>query len=126
MVSAQDCVRCEQRPSLLELFAANEFSFDCQTTSLVIGKQDPLLAELLFENGIFGAKVLNDLLWLIDPNGKNDQHQLPRLQNEFRRRLGKAETIIGVKREVKLRGQSCERNSLFAGLGRTTGETLPT
>jgi hypothetical protein len=48
-----------------------------------------MLADFLSENRILGAKVFNDLLLLsIDPAGKNDQHQLPRLQNELHRHLG--------------------------------------
>jgi hypothetical protein len=43
------------------------------------------------------------LLLSIDPTGKNDQHQLPRLQNEFHRRLGGSENPRGslVRNEIK-------------------------
>ncbi|MGI9468202.1 MAG: hypothetical protein ACR2OA_13860 [Rubripirellula sp.] len=53
-----------------------------------MGQQNSLLAELLFENDMLGAKVLDDFLLSIDPAGKNDQHKLTRLKNEFHRRLG--------------------------------------
>lgn len=54
---------------------------------------------------------------------------MPRLQDKFHRRLGsvgKSETIIGVLRNKKLRGQSCERTRLVAEPVRTITETLPT
>ena len=86
---SQDRVRREQDADLGELFASQNLAFDGQSKSLVIGQQDSLLAELLFENGILGAKVLNRFMSLsIDPAGKNDQYQLPRLQNKFHLRLG--------------------------------------
>ncbi len=119
-----------QSPDLLELSATENLAFDCQTTSLIIGQQDPFLAELLFENGVLGAKVLNDFLLLsIDPTGKKDQHQLPRLQNEFQRRLGsvdKSETIIGAKLNLKLRDHACEESNLGGVPVRTLAETSPT
>ena len=81
---SQNSVRCEQGSDLLELFAAKELAFDCQSTSLVIGQQDSLLAELLFKNGILGAKVLNDVLLLsIDPTGQDQNEQLPRFQTKL-------------------------------------------
>ena len=78
------------------MLSADPLAFDCPSMTLPVVSQDSLLAELLFENGILGAKVLNDFLLLsIDPTGKNDQHQLPRLQNEFHRRLGSSENPRG-------------------------------
>ena len=53
----EDCVRREQGPNLLEFLAAKELAFDCQATTLIIGQQDSLVVELLFENGVLGAKV---------------------------------------------------------------------
>ena len=80
----------------MRVAASQHFAFDGQSTSLLIGQQDSFLAELLFENGVLGTKVLNDFLLLsIDPTGKNDQHQLPRLQNEFHRRLSASENPRG-------------------------------
>ncbi len=91
-------------PILCELLAFQRLAFDSQGTSLYIGQQDLLLAERLFENGIVGAKVLNDFLLLtLELTGKNDQHQLPRLQNELHRRLrgvDQSKTIIGAKKAV--------------------------
>lgn len=84
-----DRVECEQNFNLRQLIACEELAFDCQSTSLVIGQQDPLPSEFLFENDILGAKLLDDFLLLsIDPSGKHDQHPLPRLQIEVHRRLG--------------------------------------
>jgi hypothetical protein len=51
-------------------------------------EQDPFLAELLFEYRVLGSQILNHILLLaIDPAGKDHDEQLPRLQNEFHRRL---------------------------------------
>ena len=65
--------------NLFELLAPQHSNLIGQLTPLVIGQQDSLLAKFRFENGIFGAKVLDDFLLLsIDPTGKNDQYRLPR------------------------------------------------
>ncbi len=42
-------------------------------------------------------KVMEEIVLLlsIDPTGKNDQHQLPRLKDEFHRRLGGSENPRG-------------------------------
>ena len=56
--------------------------------------------------------AINDfLLSSIDPTGKDDEHQLPRLQNEFHRRLGmtKSETIIAGDRNRKAAPASLRR-----------------
>ena len=93
---SQDRVRREQGANLLELFATEDIAFDCQTTSLVIGLARYAPCRTSIENDILSAKVLNDVLLLsIDPTGKNDQHQLPRLKKEFHRRLGGSENPRG-------------------------------
>jgi len=49
-------------------------------------------AELLLENGILVANVLNDFLSLsIEPPGENIQQHFPRLQKTFDRRHGGSE-----------------------------------
>ena len=78
-----------------------------QAATLVIVEKNSFLAEFLFKNCIFGAQVFNDFLLLtIDPAGKEQNQQLPRLQNEIHRHLGdqgKNLTIIGKRRGVNRR-----------------------
>ena len=60
-----------------------------QCATLFIAQQDSFLAKFLAKYLILRAQVVDDLLLLaVDPAGKNDQRQLPRLQNEFHRPLG--------------------------------------
>jgi hypothetical protein len=63
--------------------ASQDLAFDRQPSALVIVQQDPSLAELLFQDLVFGAKVLdNGLLALIDPASEDGDQQLPGLQGE--------------------------------------------
>jgi len=54
-----------------ESLAAKGLSFDSQSPALVIGKQDTILANVLFEHCYFGLQVLDSLLLLsIDPTAR--------------------------------------------------------
>ena len=61
---AQDCVRCEQRAKLPQSFSAQDLAFDSQPSSLVVGQQDTLWDQLLFEYLNLRTKVLDHFLLL--------------------------------------------------------------
>jgi hypothetical protein len=82
-VPAQQRVRRNQRPDLAQELAAQDFAFDGQAPALVVAEQDPMLAEFLFQDLIFGAEVVDDLLLLaVHPAGEDKQKKLPGLQDE--------------------------------------------
>jgi hypothetical protein len=80
---AQDGVRGEEGTNLSQELAAKDFPFDSQAAALVIVQQDPALAEFLTEHLVLGPEIIDDLLLLvIDPAGKDEMEQLPRLEDK--------------------------------------------
>ena len=66
---------------LLEHLPPEDFAFYSQATSLVIVEEDSFFAELLSEHPILRKQVLDGvLLPAVDPAGKNQEQQLPWLQ----------------------------------------------
>ena len=79
-------VRCDDRRQLRQSLSPQGFTFDGQKPPLAVVKQNPLFSQLLFEDLVFRAKVLNDdLLLPVDPSGQDNEIELPRLQDEFHR-----------------------------------------
>jgi hypothetical protein len=57
--------------------------FDGEAAALVVVKKNAPLAELLLEDLVFRAQVIDDLLLLaIDPACQDEEQKLPRLQDE--------------------------------------------
>ena len=82
-VPTQDGVRCEQRTYRLEHLAAEDFAFDGQPPTLIVGEDDPALAEFFFEDLVLGAEVFDDFLLLaVAPAGQDGEQELPGLENE--------------------------------------------
>ena len=119
---AQNRIRRKQRADFIQSLATDRLALDRQAAPLVVTEQDAFLAELLFENCVLGSQILDHFLLLaIDPSGKDQDKQLPRLQNGFHRRLGDhakprrslgvgAKSITVAKRNVERR-QSCSGSS---------------
>ena len=64
----QDRVRCNDRCQLLQQLSAKLLALHSQTSTLVIGEQNPLLPKLFFQNLVLGPQVLDHLLLLlVDP-----------------------------------------------------------
>lgn len=85
----KNCIRRKQGAYFIQYFSAKDFSFDCQTSALIIVKQDSFRAKLCFQNSILGTQVFDHFLLLaVKPTGKEHQHQLPRVQNKVYRRIG--------------------------------------
>jgi hypothetical protein len=62
-----------QAADFIESLTAKGFSFDGKSSTLVIGKQYTILANVLFEHCNFSLQILDSLLLLaIDPTGQND------------------------------------------------------
>ncbi|MCA9123326.1 MAG: hypothetical protein H6822_08250 [Planctomycetaceae bacterium] len=56
---------------------------DGQTSPLVVVQENPLVTELFFQYSIFGTEVVESFLLLaIHPAGKDEETELPGLQNE--------------------------------------------
>src|SRR5206468_847847 len=87
VMPAQDRVGSEQRADLRQELAAQEFAFGGQAPALVVVEKDAALTEFLFQDLVFGAQVVDDLLLpAVHPAGEDDQNKLPRLQNEIHAR----------------------------------------
>ena len=72
-----------QRAHFRQQLTAEDFSFDCQTSALVVAEENATLAQLFFKNLIFRPQVLNHLLLLlIDPAGQDNKQELPGLENK--------------------------------------------
>ena len=56
--------RCEQRGHSPELLAAEDFAFEGQPTTQVVGEDNPTLTEIFLEDLVLGAEVLDDFLLL--------------------------------------------------------------
>lgn len=85
---AQDGIGCHDRRDLAQHLSAKQFSPDGKTPALIVVEQDPLLPELLSEDLVFGADVLDDaLLFLIRDASQDSHQQMPRLQNEVSHRF---------------------------------------
>lgn len=70
----------KQRADLFKHLPPQNLAFDGQSTSLVVGKQNPLPTVRLLQDLIFAPQVVNhDLLLAIDPARENDEVQLPEL-----------------------------------------------
>ncbi len=83
---AQERIRRDQGPDLFQQLPAQDLRLDCQSPALVVVEQDAFLAKLLLEHLVFGAEVLDDLLLLaVDPAGKDEEEQLPGLEDEVHR-----------------------------------------
>jgi hypothetical protein len=83
----QDRVGCEQSSDFFEQLATQHFATDRQPAPLIVVEQNSLLAKLLFEDLIFNSQVVDHVLLLaIDPAGKKNEHQMPRLENECHQR----------------------------------------
>ena len=59
-VPAQDRIKCNNGTNFSEYLPAESFAFDSQTSPLVIGERDALLAVRFLRNLILGAQVLDD------------------------------------------------------------------
>jgi hypothetical protein len=80
---AEDRIGRNNGGNLQQYFAAQDFAFDGQATTLVIAEKNSLPAQLLFEDLILGDQVFDDLLLLpVEPAGQNNQQQLPGMQNQ--------------------------------------------
>ena len=85
----EDGVRREQSANLIQQLSTEGLSLDCQSSALIIIKQDSFRAKLCFQNSILGTQVFDHFLLLaVNPAGKEHQHQLPRVQNKVHRRIG--------------------------------------
>ena len=83
-VPPQDRIRREQRADFFESLATEDLAFDRQSTPLIIVQQDAFLAELLFEDLVFGSQVFNHFLLLaIDPTSEDDDIKLLRLKYDI-------------------------------------------
>jgi len=72
-----------------EKLAAEDFGFDGQTSALIVIEQDAPFAELLPEDLVFGAQVVDDLLLLaIDPTGEDEEQKVSGLEDKVHGRLG--------------------------------------
>src|SRR5262249_37557719 len=79
-------VRGEACADTLEQLAAEDLGFDGQAAPLVIVEYDTALAELLLEDFVFGAEVVDHVLLLaIHPAGKDGEQEMPRVKNEILR-----------------------------------------
>ena len=77
---AQDRVRGKQGGHFCQELAAEDLAFDGESASLVVSEQDAAVAELLFQDLVFGAQVVDDLLLLaIDPAGEASKENQPGL-----------------------------------------------
>ncbi len=82
---AQNRVRREKRNELLKSFTAENLTFDGQSSSLVVVEQDSLVAPQLFQRLVFHDQIQNDfLLQAIYPADKNNEIELPGLEDEMR------------------------------------------
>jgi hypothetical protein len=82
-VPAQDGIRCEHRTYRLKHLTAEDFALDGQPPTLMVGEDDPALAEFFFEDLVLGAEVLDDFLLLaVAPTGEDGEQELPGLENE--------------------------------------------
>jgi hypothetical protein len=56
------------------------FGFDSQAPALIVVEQDAAFPKLFFEDLIFGAQVVDDLLLLtVDPTRRDEKQKLSRL-----------------------------------------------
>ncbi len=116
----QNRIRRKQGAESFKLLAAEDFPFDGQSSALVVTEQDAFLAELLFENCVLGSQILDHFLLLaIDPSGKDQDKQLPRLQNEFHRRFAdqaKPRRSLGVgAKSITVAKRNLERRQCCSG-----------
>lgn len=80
---AQDGVRREQRADFFESLASEHFSFDGQSSPLIVIEQDAFGPVHLLKYFDLGTQVIDCLLLLtIDPAGQNRKEELPRLEDE--------------------------------------------
>jgi hypothetical protein len=94
-VPTQDGVRRHQGADLSEEPAAKDLGFDCQASALIVVEQDASLDELLPEDLVFGAQVVDDLLLLaIDPTGEDEEQKLPGLEDKVHGQLGEGKGRI--------------------------------
>ena len=79
----QDRARRKQRADLLELLPAKDLALYGKSPALGVAKQNLLLAELLYQDLVFGSEVLDRFLLLsFDPSSKNHEEELLRLKDE--------------------------------------------
>jgi hypothetical protein len=70
-VPAQDGVGCDDRAQILEHLPAEGLAADRQPATLVVVEEDPLAAELLSEDAVLLAEILDGLLLLLaEPVGE--------------------------------------------------------
>ena len=75
-VPRQDGVRTEDRANISENSTAEQLPLRRQSSSLVVGQEEALLAQILPQDSIL--KVVDDgLLVPVDPSGCGDHEQLP-------------------------------------------------
>jgi len=76
-VPAQDRVRGDDRAQVLEHRPTEGLATDRRATALVVGEEDPLAAELLAEDAVLLAEVLDGfLLLLAEPAGEDGRSDL--------------------------------------------------
>lgn len=77
----QNRVGRDQRADFTEGLASQGFAWNGQSTSLVVGEQQPLLGMQLPEDSVLGPEVFDELSLLFRyPAGQNRDQQLPRLE----------------------------------------------
>jgi len=68
--------------------SSENLTFHRKSSALIILEQNVFVAELHFEDLVFGEKVIDDLLLLlIDPAGQNHKQPLPGSQGRVPRNL---------------------------------------
>lgn len=73
-VPAHDRVGCDDRRELLEEAAAEQLALGSDATALVVREPQPLCAELLPENSVPFAQVVDRALLLaVDPSGDGEE-----------------------------------------------------
>ena len=73
----------KQRADFKESLAAQDLAFHGQSSALVVGQENSLLSELLFQYSILSSQVIDRFLLLsIDPTGEDGEKQLPWREDE--------------------------------------------
>jgi hypothetical protein len=71
------------RTHRLEHLTAEDFAFDGQLPTLIVGEENSALAEFFFEDLVSGAEIFDDFLMLtVAPAGQDGEQELPGLEDE--------------------------------------------
>jgi hypothetical protein len=81
-VPAKDCVGCNDAGDLAEDPSAELLPLRREPPSLVVGEPEPLSAELLFEDPVLFAQIIDRrLLVFVDPASEDRDEELPWLED---------------------------------------------